>query len=146
MLEKFREESRVGHQTKTEGKLTVRACVLCPPGYLNTSTQAYTTSAGLQDLLWPNGITPRRTSWKMEFEETGSLPSYSPGNPLSQWALLKHTASKKLSRTSHLDMKGNPRKTYTKVRHLNNQEKQVWGNRDNVGIRRRYQTHNYCTL
>lgn len=51
MLEKFREESRVGLQTKTEGKLTVGACVFGPPGYLNTSTQAYITSAGLQDLL-----------------------------------------------------------------------------------------------
>lgn len=41
-------------------------------------------------------------------KKLGPSPATSTGSPL-----LKHTASNKLFRTFHLNMKGHPRKTYT---------------------------------
>ena len=119
---------------------TVRACVPLPtrpsehqhPGFCHLCMIGRSFS---EETEW----TQRKTSRDiLTFECNGSsLPSYSTGSHAQLERPLKLIASNRLFRTLHLDRKGKPT---LKVGHLNNQEnKKVWGNRENAGNRRKYQ-------
>lgn len=125
---------------KQKANWTVRACVPLPtrpsehqhPGFCHLCMIGRSFS---EETEW----TQRKTSRDiLTFECNGSsLPSYSTGSHAQLERPLKLIASNGLFRTLHLDRKGKPT---LKVGHLNNQEnKKVWGNRENAGNRRKYQ-------